>query len=165
MKARIILLLSVLVIVLGSLGLFLAANHYPSIGNVYLSLVAILLGISGFILLCKNIALYSRSIRTVGELSGWHEAMGPGQSVPLMYSYRKISFYDSDGTKYEFTAGPGFQTKPQYEIGDKFPVRYDPNSPQKAKIDGVMQFLMPPVIVLLLSVCTAFALLKRLNVI
>ena len=133
-------------------------------GDWYLGLLSLSLAVLALVLLYRRISLFVHSICVTGKLTGWHESPEIGESRGISYWHPKVTFVDLDGVSHEIIAGAGFNPKPKMELGLPMSIRYDPACPDKAKVNSVLHFWSPPLVLFMLSACAAFALAKKTGI-
>jgi len=142
----------------------LIASMNFTLGDWYLALVSFSLAVLALVLLYRRLSLFVRSVCVTGKLTGWHESPEIGESRGISYWHPKVAFVALDGVTYEIIASAGFNPKPKMELGLPMPIRYDPARPDKAKVNSILHFWSPPVVLFILSACAAFALVKRTGI-
>jgi len=107
----------------------------------------------GVWILYQQITFFGRSQLAFGKLIAWNEAprIGNGGTPVGSYYYAVVAFETTDGTEHQVTSATGSYPKPKTPLGKKFPVRYNPENPEEARLDTLFDYWGPAVLILILG--------------
>jgi CDGSH-type Zn-finger protein len=123
----------------------------------YLLVLSVIMTLVGGIWLYFCIAFIYNSIECRGTITGWQESEGSESGSKVYHS--KVKFVATDGKSYEFVGGIGHPTKPK--LDGELPVRYSEKFPEKAKIIGIADFWLGPLLFLIMGGIAMFVFLKK----
>ena len=124
----------------------------------YLFLVgAALLGL-GIWLFRQQVAFLSTTRKAYGRLVDWGENVDPipNSGSPKVHYYAHVVFEAADGSEHYVTSATGQWPKPSTPIGHIYPVRYDPDNPDDARLDTLFDYWGPSVLILCFGAFTLF---------
>jgi len=111
---------------------------------VFIAVIAIL---TGSFSLIKTFNFISKAVKTYGIIAELHRS----DDVSGV-TYRPVfSFMDTSGNQYNVYSSLG-DDPPKYKVGDKVPVVYDPEQPQKAQIDSFLDLYGLPLAMVIIAV-------------
>jgi len=134
-------------LIAAALALFL--KHIPF--QPYLFLCGGALAGLGLHLFHNQITFLQHSRLTYGELVDWKEVPKPTGSRGVDY-YAVVNFEDNNGARHQVLSATGIWPKPSTPMGKKYPVRYNFENPDDARLDTLFDYWGPPVIILLFGV-------------
>jgi hypothetical protein len=139
--------------------LLLYFGHVPF--QPYLYLCGAVLSGLGISLLYRQLGFILRSRKGYGRLVGWTEnsLAVRNSSTAKVYYYAQIVFEAPDGSEHRITSATGECPKPSTPVGHVYPVRYDPDNPDEARLDTIFDFWGPGSLIFLLgavALCLSF---------
>jgi hypothetical protein len=140
-------------IVAGGIWLYFEHIHFQP----YLYLCGTILSGLGLKLFYRQISFLFRTRKTCGTLVGWHEEMNPtAHGGRVKDYYAELEFEAPDGSKHQVRSATG-SSSPIKRIARQYPVRYDPQNPDDARMDTLFDYWGPPVLISLFGVGVLYA--------
>jgi hypothetical protein len=124
----------------------------------YLYLCGTVLSGLGIWLFYGQISFLFRTRKTFGTLVSWHEESNPTRRARMTDYYAELEFEAADGSKHQVRSATG-SSSPTQRIGGRYPVRYDPENPDDARMDTLFDYWAAPALISLLGgivICVAF---------
>jgi Protein of unknown function (DUF3592). len=128
--------------------------------HYYLLVISVPLWWMALRLFYRQTSFLLTSVSTTGHLVDWKESRTRSRS----YWYPIVSFTASDGISYKIIGNSGYGTKPSYQIGHSFPVRYNPSYPKTSQVSSFLHFWMAPFCFFILASAASFAFLKNAQI-
>jgi hypothetical protein len=129
--------------------------------HYYLLIISVPLWWMAIRLFYRQSSFLFSSVSTKGSLSDWKVNGGS----PRSYWYPIVSFTAADGNTYQAVGNTGYGTKPSYDMGHPFSVRYNPNDPKVAQVSSFLHYWMAPLGFAVLASAATFAFLKKAELI
>lgn len=113
----------------------------------------------------QNYAEIRTFVGTEGTVVGNRYATVMEDGIATSFYQPEVEFDLPDGRKMRFTDKVG-SLPPDYEVGNKLRVLYDPANPNNARIHSLKRFWLAPTIFMIvgiLPILIAYLILRRLN--
>jgi len=122
--------------------LFLAHVHFQP----YLYLCGTILSGLGGHLFYRQITFVFRTRKTYGTLVNWDGQTHTDRGAKITDYYAELEFEAPDGSKHRVRSATG-DSSPAQRIGRRYPIRYDPENPDDARMDTLFDYWGPPVLI------------------
>jgi len=123
-------------------------------GVVYLSIVTVVCGTVGTVLLLRRISLFINGERVEGSFVRWET-----RGLRRVHYYPVVRFEGPDGSNYEFVGSPGSSSKKEERT---YQILYPVGNPKGAMVHGILAYWGAPLAFWILAACSGLAALKQL---
>ena len=104
-----------------------------NLGYLFSAIGVVLLGIC-YPVFNHTSAFLERSVTTDGTVIAFEQRLSSSDSTVTL-NYPVVSFQDDSGNAHQFESSFG-SAPPKYKVGETVAIRFDPEAPEIAKIDG-----------------------------
>ena len=115
--------------------------------RMFLGLVGVAMLVGGLVLGATRLAFRARSHTAEGVVSGLaaeeSKSTRMGRAETSRSYHPEVRWTDAAGREHRFIGGIG-DSIPQYSVGERVRIRYDPSQPQAARIDTFWELWLGP---------------------